>query len=182
MRSPNHRLNHVVAGLLVVSAGLFLVGVAAEPDEDTHIDEPASEAAEHSDDNEAAQAQDVDEPEHSELGAETGDQGEDGEERILGVDPESPLMIAAAVSGSLLLAGLVWRRPDKRLLVAVAVAAGAFAVFDAAELVHQLDEDRAGLATLAALIAALHAAAAALAIRQAIAPDAQGRLPEPSTP
>jgi hypothetical protein len=29
---------------------------------------------------------------------------------------------------------------------------------------------------------ALHAAAAALAIRQAIAPDAQGRLPEPSTP
>jgi hypothetical protein len=69
---------------------------------------------------------------------------------------------------SLLLAALVWRRPDRRLLIVIAVVAAAFAVLDSAEVAHQLD-DNAGLALLAGLIAVLHAATAALAIHQATA-------------
>ena len=43
----------------------------------------------------------------------------------------------------------------------------AFAVLDIAEVIHQLDEDRTGLALLAGVIATAHAAAAALAVQQA---------------
>jgi drug/metabolite transporter (DMT)-like permease len=87
-------------------------------------------------------------------------------ERALGIDVESPDLVATAVVVSLLLAALVWRRPTRRLLLLIAVAAAAFAVLDAAEVAHQLHENRTGLALLAGLIAALHAAAAALAIHQ----------------
>lgn len=85
---------------------------------------------------------------------------------MLGIDLESPLPITTAVIVSLLLAGLVWRRPHPQLLIVIAVVAAAFAVLDAAEVAHQLGEDHTGLALLAGLIAALHAAAAALAIHQ----------------
>jgi hypothetical protein len=82
-------------------------------------------------------------------------------------DVESPLLVMAAVVVSLVLAGLVWRRPDRPLLIVIAVVAAAFAVLDAAEVAHQLDEDNTGLALLAGLVAALHAGAAVLAIHQA---------------
>jgi phage I-like protein len=73
--------------------------------------------------------------------------------------------VTTAVVASPLLAGLEWPRRDRRLLIVIAVFGAGFAVLDAAEVAHQLDEDHTGLALLAGLIAALHAAAA-LALHQ----------------
>ena len=55
-------------------------------------------------------------------------------------------------------------RRGTSVLLAIAVIAAAFAVLDIAEVSHQLDEDRTGLAVLAATIAAMHGATAALAV------------------
>lgn len=57
------------------------------------------------------------------------------------------------------------RGTDRRpLAAAAAVAALAFAVFDVAEVAHQLDVSRSGLALLAAAIAFGHVAAAGLSL------------------
>ena len=89
---------------------------------------------------------------------------EDGEdERVLGIDVESPAAVVAAVVVSLALAVGLWLR-KQRWLALVAVGFGiAFAVFDIAEINHQLDESRTGLALLAGAIALTHVAAAASA-------------------
>jgi hypothetical protein len=138
---------YLIAALLVVSAGLFVIGVTSESDGDTHSDEPSAESTEHSEANETSEVR-----------------ANEGEERVLGLDLESPAPIAGALLLSAALAGLVLWRPDRRVLVVIAIASGAFAVLDIAEVIHQLDEDRTGLATLAATIAAMHAAVAALAV------------------
>jgi hypothetical protein len=86
----------------------------------------------------------------------------ESEARLLGVDIEAAPFVALAALGSLGLALLVWFRPeDTRLLNVVAVAMLLFAVLDLREVVHQADEDKAGLAVLAAVIAGLHVSAAA---------------------
>jgi hypothetical protein len=78
-----------------------------------------------------------------------------------------------ATLGSLLLVAAVLRWPHSAALLAlVALAMLAFAALDVREVTHQLDEDRAGVAILAAGVAILHLAAAALAAAQA------GRRPE----
>jgi len=74
-------------------------------------------------------------------------------------------VLATAVSLLLGAAVLRWPRAEA-LLAAVAVAMIAFAVLDIREVAHQLDEDRTGIAVLAAVIATLHLAAAALAAAQ----------------
>lgn len=147
----------LIAALLVVAAVLFVIGVASEPNKDTHSDEPSAEVTGHSEANETAEAR------ASEAAGRT-EATESGEARVLGLDLESPAPVAAALVLSAVLAALVLWRPDRRVLVVIAVAAAAFAVLDIAEVSHQLDEDRTGLAMLAATIAALHAATAALAV------------------
>lgn len=144
------RVPRIIAILLIVAAGLFVIGVTAERDEDTHSDEPTSGTGEHHEGSEADEGTETPtaEPAESEAG--------ENEERVLGIDVESPLAIAAAVVVSVLLAGLVWRRPSPRLLVVIAVVAAAFAVLDIAEVVHQVDENRTGLALLAGIIATAH--------------------------
>jgi Flp pilus assembly protein TadB len=161
MKLPAYRPHQAIAVLLVVAAGLFVIGVTSEGDEDNHNEEPAAETDEHNEQAETGETTETEAAERAE-----SQEAEEDEERVLGMDVESPLLITAAVVMSLLLAGLVWRRPDRRLLIVITVIAAGFAVLDAAEVVHQLDEDRTGLAALAGVIAALHAAAAALAIQQ----------------
>jgi hypothetical protein len=152
----------IVAGLLVVAAVLFVIGVAAESDGDTHTDEPGGEAAEHpgAESGEAGESAEV----RASEAAEGAEATEGDEERVLGLDLESPASVALALVLSGGLAAAVLWRPDRRVLVAIAVVAAAFAVLDIAEVSHQLDEDRTGLAVLAATIAAMHAATAALAV------------------
>jgi hypothetical protein len=162
---------HAIAVLLVVAAGLFVVGVTSENDNGTHNDEPTPETAAadgHDEATESAEAIEAEAEERSTSEAEHAEEeAEKDEEGVLGIDAESPVLVTAAVVMSLLLAGLVWRRPDRRLLIIIAIFGATFAVLDAAEVAHQLDEDNTALTLLAGAITALHAAAAALALHQA---------------
>ena len=156
--------SRTIAVLLIVAAGLFVIGVTVERDSDNHSDEPAAETGEHNEANESAESI---EAENAERASGEAEEAEGDDERVLGVDVESPHLVVAAVVASLVLAALVWRRPNRRLLIVIAVVAAAFAVLDVAEVAHQLDEDNAGLALLAGIVAVLPAGAAVLAIQQA---------------
>lgn len=94
---------------------------------------------------------------------------EESEEwRPLGLDIESTPFIVLAALGSVGLAAMGWTRPRWLPgLGVVVVAMGLFAALDVREAFHQVDEDRAGLAFLAAVIAALHLAAAGVAAAMA---------------
>ena len=155
------RPRQVIAVLLVVAAARFVLGVRTEGDNDSHTDEPdePDEQGEASEQREAAE------------------EGEEVEETVLGLDLESPLLVGAAVVVSILLAGLTLARRDRRLLLTVAAFAGAFAVLDAAEVVHQLDEDGTGLTLLATVVDVLHVGAAPLALQQASSPTSPAHQP-----
>jgi hypothetical protein len=85
--------------------------------------------------------------------------------KILGVNTESLALSIAAVVASLLLALAVWLGRWARLtLLAVAGFGLLFAAGDARELIHQLNESNAGLATIAAILVGLHLAVTALAV------------------
>ena len=69
--------------------------------------------------------------------------------------PSPPQHVAAVAVSPALAVGL-WLL-DRRWLALLALVFGLlFAVFDLAEIIHQIDESRAGLAVLAAVLAALH--------------------------
>jgi hypothetical protein len=174
MRPPARRPHRAIAVLMVAAVGLFVIGVASESDQDTH-NETVTETAEtaetdqHNEQIAPGESAGREAAESRREQAEGNGENEPGEERVLGIDVESPLLITTAVVVSLLLAGLVWRRPLRRLLLAVAGFAALFAAFDLVEVTHQLDEDNSRLAILAAVIAALHAATAAIALHRAAA-------------
>ena len=111
---------------------------------------------------------------HTESGGEAGGEstaklaaeaGGHAEYRPFGINIEAiPFIVLAALS-SLALAALAWARPAWLPgLVLVAAAMALFAVPDVRDVVHQSDEGRTGLAVLAGLVAALHAAAAAIGV------------------
>jgi hypothetical protein len=170
----NRRLRRTAAALFVVAAALFAVGVNAESDSHSesgdavHNEAPASaghdEAAEPVGHDEAAEAREAAEGDGAEapVAAETHSEQDESEE-VLGVDIESPAAVVAAVIVSLVLAVGLWLR-NRRWLALVSVGfAVVFVVFDIAEIVHQLDESRTGLAVLATVIAGAHVAAATTA-------------------
>jgi hypothetical protein len=140
------RLRWLLSALLVAAAVLFAIGVAAERAQGDHHDEVAA---------------------HVEGGEEHHDEAAESsghsDERTLGVVRESPAIVVTAVAVSLVLASLVWFRRDLWLLWTVVAVALVFAVFDVAEVVHQLDESRNGLALLAAIVALLHLSSAFVA-------------------
>jgi hypothetical protein len=179
MKPSSRGRHHAIAVLLVIATGLFVVGVSAERDKDTHHDEPGAEAVEHDEANKTAEGAGV-EGSHEGANAAADAERNEGDERVLGVDLESPLVVAGGGVLSLLLAGLVWRRPDRRLLIAIAAFGAVFAVLDIAELTHQLDEDRTGLAVLAAVLALVHAGIGALATQQARTQPSAHQEPAPT--
>jgi hypothetical protein len=139
-----------LAVLLVLTASLFAIGVAIE--RSGGHDETAENTETVSDErSETAER------------AATGGQ-EHNDERVLGVDVESPLTVTPAVILSLGVAVVLWLTRRRSQAIVAAVFALAFAAFDIGEVVHQLDEGRAGLVVLAA-IATGHLAAGALASR-----------------
>jgi hypothetical protein len=108
----------------------------------------------------------------------------DTELRPLGVDIEAPAFVALAALTSLALAALGYRRPRSLLgLAAIAAAMALFGALDAREAWHQSDENQTGLVILAAMIAALHLAAAGIAValaarrRASDSPGAPGTIP-----
>ena len=136
--------------ILLASTG-FVIGVAIEKSsvEEPHTDVPAVSGEGGHEEEEATE------------GGTEAPTGGESSETVLGLDVEStPLVVTAGVF-SLVLAGAAWAWPRLRpLLVVVILAMLAFAVLDVAEVVHQLDTSRAGLAIIAAIVAALHLGAA----------------------
>ena len=84
-------------------------------------------------------------------------------ERVFGVDVEQPGIVTsgAVIMVALALLMLGWRR--RRVLVAVAVFALAFAAFDVREALHQATEGRTSLIVIASVLASMHLTAALLA-------------------
>jgi hypothetical protein len=81
-------------------------------------------------------------------------------------NPESTPLIVAAIAVSTAVVGAVWfywRRPA--VLWAAGAVMAAFAVLDMIEVAHQVAKAHTTLVVLAGTVAALHLAAAVLAIR-----------------
>ncbi|MEO6397022.1 MAG: hypothetical protein ABIP13_01000 [Tepidiformaceae bacterium] len=85
-------------------------------------------------------------------------------ETILGINPESPILIVAALAISVGLVVLAAARSRSRpILLLIAVAAIGFALFDLLEVAHQAKTERYGILVLALIAAGAHLAAGALA-------------------
>ncbi len=150
--------------LLIAATAAFVVGVSVERSSgdthtDTHAIEPSAGAASGEAHSESGEQRDAD------TAVANKETDESSSETVLGIDVEATPFVALAAAFSLALAAVVWFRPRLALLLgAVAVAMVAFAALDVHEVVHQLDESKGGLALLAASVAALHLAAAAVAV------------------
>ena len=169
------RARRAAAVLFLVTAALFAVGVAAEDDthtetglesSDASAEQPEAESGEAHDEGAEEPGDEADEGSESE-GGEAGHDESSEEETVLGLDVESPATVTLAVLASIVLAAGLWFTTRRAPAVAAAAVGVLFAVFDIAEVLHQLDESSTGLALLAATIAVGHAAAAALAGRGA---------------
>lgn len=86
------------------------------------------------------------------------------EGRVLGVNLESWPLVAAAVIASIALALLLLRFPRRSILLVIGIFAGIAAIFDIAEVVHQIHDSQQLLTVIAIGVSALHAAALAIAI------------------
>jgi hypothetical protein len=157
-----------VVGLILVATVLFVVGIVWEKNSGEHHSESVAQASETSAEKagesggssasstEGGAATETPAEHAAEAGGETS--GESGE-KVLGISYESTPLVIAAVLASLGLAAIVWFGRAPWLLLVVAVAMLAFAVFDVAEVFHQIDRSEGGIAALAGLVAALHLAA-----------------------
>ena len=143
-------IRKLLVSLIVLSTVAFAVGAIAE----------------HSSGEPAAEGSGTEAPAHDEVAPiSQGSEEPNGEETLFGNDPESTPLVVLAIVASLLLAAGCWFRPEWRwLLVVTAFAMAAFAVLDLREVIHQLDESDAGLASVAGAVATLHVAAAVTAV------------------
>jgi hypothetical protein len=94
-----------------------------------------------------------------------GSRSSETAEGVLGINPESTRLVALVVAASAALAGAVWWRPDRRLLVLALLVAASAVVFDIAELSHRITLSDAPVATFAALVGAGHLIILAVAAR-----------------
>ena len=162
----------IAAILLVVTAALFVVGVAVEGN--THA-EPSTEQSGTAAEQPAGESGGAHQEEGGESptveggtgGGDAGHHASAGGETVLGIDAESPATVSLVVLLSVALAAGLWFTTRRWIAVAAALAAGLFAVVDIAEFFRQLDESRTGLAILAMTIAVGHTVAAACAGRSA---------------
>ena len=154
------KLGRIVAVLLVVAAALFSAGAFYEYREGEEA-APVVEAA----GSEAAEA--------------TTEGGH--EEKLLGVDVESPLAIGLGALVSLALAALAWFAPRPSTFTAITVVASGFVIIGVVEVARKVDASEAGIALLAAVVAAMHAAAAVLSVVAAAQGRRQEQIAQPAT-
>lgn len=172
----------LLTSLLIAGAALFAIGVAAERNaNDTHTETgtetantgepstkattPTGEAAEVGG-GEVANADETNgqgTAPTAEPAGETAGNSESSSETLLGLNLESTPLVIIAAAASILLAVLNRRRNVRALLFATMAFAVVFAVFDIAEVAHQIKESRAALALLAATIALVHVATTVVA-------------------
>jgi len=156
--SATRSARRIAAVLLVAAAVLFGVGVAAEHDSHAGIETnpgaetQAREATKETEQNHTEEAETV-EPRHETV----------ENRQILGVDAETPAAVALAGIVSVVLAAGLWATGRRGIAWAVVAFGIVFALFDAIEVTHQIDESRSGLALLVAVIASGHVAAAGAA-------------------
>jgi hypothetical protein len=168
--------------LLVSSAVLFAVGTAIEHSQRAHHDQRAASSPVTKSGEKSGEKTANGESSGSESSTKAGEtkptesasptvasgesSGETHSEKIAGLDPESWPLVGLAIAISLLIAaGVYWRRG--RWFAAAVAFALLFAAGDIRELVHQIQESRTAVATIAGILIALHlliAAAAASAI------------------
>ena len=176
----------LLSSLLIAGAALFAIGVAAERNaNDTHTEtgtetantaeqgtaatSPTGEAAEagvgevsHTDETSGEGTAPIAEP-----AGEAAGNSESSNETFLGLNLESTPLVIIAAAASLALAAFTRRRNLRALLFATMAFAVVFAVFDIAEVAHQIKESRAGLALLAATIALVHVVTTVVAEQRA---------------
>ena len=143
----------LLSSLLIAGAGLFAIGVTAE----RHANTDHTETGVEGEGTPRSEAAGTEATEHSQSSTET----------VLGLNLESNTLVVVAVVVSLALAALTWFRDRRNLLLATMAFASVFAVFDIAEIAHQLTESRNGLATLAAGLALIHLATTLVAQQRA---------------
>lgn len=157
----------LLSTLLIAGAALFAIGVAAERNAaDTHT-ETSTETAQTEDTTHAEESSGEEAPHTEESATEQAGHTETSSETVFGVNLESTALVIVAAIVSLALAALTWRLNLRLLLLATVAFAVVFAAFDIAELIHQIQESRAGIAALAAAIAVLHIVAALVAEQRA---------------
>ena len=152
------RLRAALVLLLVGSGLLFAIGSTIERHQH-HAEHPAAapgeneQSGESGGENNSSETTTPVERSHGETGV-----------KLLGVNTESLALTIVAVVASLLLGLAVWLRRWQRLTLLCAAGFGlVFAAGDARELIHQLDESNAGLASIAAILLGLHLTVTALA-------------------
>jgi MFS superfamily sulfate permease-like transporter len=149
-----HPSRALLALLLMVSAGVFTVGVAVE-----RSTVPHTSAAEGSTNTTSTGEQGS---EHTgEHGAASGT--ETSSETFLGIDTESTGLVLAAIAISLVLAAAVWFWGIPAALAFALLFALGAGPFDVREIVHQAQESRGTLVTLATVTALLHGVAVLVA-------------------
>lgn len=142
------KMRWLLSALLIAGAALFTIGVTIE----RNIEDDHTEATEQTEPGEASERES-----HSEEGE---------EETVLGLNLESPLLVALGIAVSLALAVGAWRSNARVVLIAAGAFAAAFAALDIAEAAHQADESRVGLVVLAALVALVHLTAVVVAVQR----------------
>ena len=174
MKRSQNRLPFLIALLLVTSAALFALGTAIEHSQRArHHDEHATVAetttktktseetsTEKTSTGQASGSSEAP-PSETKTNAAAAT-AETHSEKIAGIDPESWPLVSLAIILSLVVAAGVYLRRGRWLVVAVGFAI-LFAAADTRELVHQLQESRTVVATIAGILIALHLLAAAFA-------------------
>lgn len=160
MKTVVLRARWLLSALLITGAALFTIGVAAERSNHNHHDEPS---AAHKEGGEEAAHDEASEAAEGSRREAAGAEHEEHEETVLGINVESTPLVATGVLVSVAFAILVWFRRDSLLLWVVAAFTASFAVLDVAELLHQIDENRTGIAVIAAVVVVVHTAATLVA-------------------
>jgi hypothetical protein len=170
----------LLATLITIATVMFIVGVIIERSQpDQHAGEPVAQPHGTSESHTEQSGGEGEESHAATLSGESRHETHE-EPRLLGINPESTPLVVLASIGSLLLVAAVLLRPNAApLLALVALAMLAFAALDVREVAHQLDDDHTAIAILAAAVAALHLAAAGVAIAQTRAQP--NRQPTPSS-
>jgi hypothetical protein len=102
-------------------------------------------------------------PEGGAAGETSSESHSESSEEILGIDPESTGLVVAAIIAAAVLALAVWFTRLGVVLLAVIAFGLVFAAFDVREVVHQVDEARAGLVIIAGVLGAVHLGVSLLA-------------------
>lgn len=175
----SHRMLMLIIGLMVVSTILFALGIGLERAGEAN--EPAGAHTEIEEENQEGNEAEAEHSENDEGGEEHEESSESAEvheeenaveephtETILGIDLESPIFVVGAIGTWAALAIGLWLF-GRRVLVPIIIVAVGTALFDAVEVVTQINRSTTGIALLAALITILHIAIAALAFQVLVA-------------